>query len=182
MRSLFIAITGASGSVYAKRLLELALEQGTDVSLCLSEHGAQVVAHELGEALDTRAKAYRPDDMFAPMASGSNFPDAMIIIPCSMGTAGRVAAGVSNDLITRAADVALKEHKPLVLVPRETPLSLIHLRNLTALAEAGARIVPAMPAFYTHPRSIEEIVDFIARRALASAGIQIPGGPKWEGV
>jgi len=199
--SLVIAITGASGSVYGLRLLERAAERVEQVNLVVSRQGARVLRHETSvevnlEAVTIRAPAvaqvsnlraldrvrlYHPDDLEASFASGSNACDAMAIIPCSMGTAGRIAAGISNDLITRAADVMLKERRPLVLVPRETPLNLIHLRNLTALCEAGAVILPAMPAFYARPERIEDLVDFVVERALRHLGIDDTPRHVWGG-
>ena len=183
--SLVIAITGASGGIYGVRLLERAAERVGEVHLVVSRQGAKVLRHETGMEVEfppvgqvgnlpaaERVRLYHPDDLEAPFASGSNACDAMAIIPCSMGTAGRIAAGVSDDLITRAADVMLKERRPLVLVPRETPLNLIHLRNLTALCEAGAVILPAMPAFYTRPERVEDLVDFVVERALRHLGIE----------
>ena len=192
--SLLVAITGASGSVYGLRLLERAVEQFSQVNLVVSRRGAQVLRHETQVEVDLepmavrglsppvaeRARLYHPDDLEAPFASGSNACDAMAVIPCSMGTAGRIAAGVSDDLITRAADVMLKERRPLVLVPRETPLNLIHLRNLTALCEAGAVILPAMPGFYTRPERIEDLVDFVVERALRHLGIDDTPRHTWR--
>jgi 4-hydroxy-3-polyprenylbenzoate decarboxylase len=121
-----------------------------------------------------------PNDMFTPPASGSYRHDGMVIAPCSMGTAGRIASGVSDDLITRAADVCLKERRPLILVARETPLSLIHLRNLTALTEAGATIMPACPAFYHGPATIEDLVDTVVVRVLRHLGLPCPGAREWQ--
>jgi 4-hydroxy-3-polyprenylbenzoate decarboxylase len=202
--SLLIAITGASGGIYGLRLLERAAESLAQVNLVVSRRGAQVLRHETGVEVDLealtlrsggtgyqpvhaalpapdRVRLYHPDDLEAPFASGSNACDAMAIVPCSMGTTGRIACGFSNDLITRAADVMLKERRPLVLAPRETPLSLIHLRNLTTLCEAGAVILPAMPAFYTRPERIEDLVDFVVERALRHLGIESAPKHIWKG-
>ncbi|MHB9024932.1 MAG: UbiX family flavin prenyltransferase [Armatimonadota bacterium] len=174
---ILLAVTGASGAIYARRVLQRLLESEASVGLTLSDLGLQVVAEELGSATDpielilgapdARVHYYPHERFDNPFATGSQPWRAMLIVPCSMGTVGRIAAGVSTDLITRAADVALKEGRKLILVPRETPLSLIHLRNLTALAEAGARIVPPVPGFYSQPKTIDDLVDFVVDRILA---------------
>jgi 4-hydroxy-3-polyprenylbenzoate decarboxylase len=124
-------------------------------------------------------RCYAEDDFMAPVASGSAGGDAMVIVPASMGMVGRLAAGVSNSLIERAADVTLKERRPLIVVPRETPFHTIHLRNLLTLSEAGAVVLPAMPAFYTRPRSLQDIADFIAARILDQLGIEHHLVPRW---
>jgi flavin prenyltransferase len=177
-----VAISGASGMVYARRLLEVLPEAYDQIYLTASDNAVQIMAHELGvprlsdlipaEARD-RVKELDPTDLFAPPASGSHDYDGLVAIPCSMGLVGRIASGVSNDLITRAADVCLKERRKLVLVVRETPLSLIHLRNMTTLAEAGAIVLPAAPAFYGGPKSIEELVDFMVDRVLRALGTDV---------
>lgn len=174
---LLLALTGASGAIYACRLLERLLEREEAVGLTISPQGRNIVTEELGAAASDPVTAvlghpddrviYYPHDSFdGPFATGSQPWRAVVICPCSMGTAGRIAAGVSSDLITRAADVALKERRRLILVPRETPLNLIHLRNLTTLAEAGAVILPPSPGFYHHPQTIANLVDFIVERIL----------------
>ena len=189
MKHLVVAITGASGSIYGLRLVEELLAQQLRVTLLLSTAGRQVVAHEeglqlaadpgerqmqlrtffdAGEALQHSAE----DDFFAPVASGSSAPDAVVVAPCSMGTAGRIAAGLSHTLIERVADVALKECRPLLLVPRETPFSAIHLENLLRLTRAGARVLPAMPGFYQRPQSVAQMVDFVVGKVLDS--LQLP--------
>ena len=174
---ILLAVTGATGAIYARRLLERLLAGEDAVGLTLSAQGREVAADELGDARDPvelilgsaepRVRYYPHDRFESPFATGSLPWQAVCIVPCSMGTAGRIAAGVSNDLITRAADVALKERRRLLLVPRETPLSLLHLRNLTTLAEAGAVILPPAPGFYQHPQTLDDLVDFVVERILA---------------
>lgn len=188
MRQILVAITGASGAVYGLRLVEELLASQYRVTLLLSRSGRQVVKHETGldwqgSVEERREKMrrhfgcgealehYDENDMFAPPASGSAAPMAMVVMPCSMGTVGRLAAGISGNLIERSADVALKEGHTLLLVPRETPLSTIHLRNLLHLSRAGARIVPAMPAFYGQPQSMAELIDFMVGKVLDGLGI-----------
>jgi 4-hydroxy-3-polyprenylbenzoate decarboxylase len=181
-----VVVTGASGSCYGMRLIEQLVLAGHDVSVVFTDAGREVSAFELGFQLPTedarvaavalaaflelptaeKVRVAYPDDMFDAMASGSHRTDAMIVAPCSMGFLASVAHGLADDLPERAADVMLKERRPLVLVPRETPMSLIHLRNLTAAAEAGAIIVPAMPAFYTKPESVDDLVNFVVGKVL----------------
>ena len=176
-----VVVTGASGSVYGMRVIEQLVLAGHEVSVVFTNAGREVTAFELGFTLpaeDARWPRWHlprtwssrtlsalrvayPDDLFDAIASGSHRTDAMIVAPCSMGFLASVANGMADDLPERAADVMLKERRPLVLVPRETPLSLIHLRNLTTVAEAGAIIVPAMPVFYTKPESIDDLVGFV---------------------
>ena len=176
-RKIVVAITGASGSLYAKRLLDYFQqmpEQYNRIDLVFSKNAKDVWRHELGE--DNYAafpfKEYEPNDFYAPFASGAAAYDTMVICPSSMGTLGRIANGISNDLITRAADVMLKEGKQLILVPRETPFNLIHLRNMTQLVEAGAVIIPAIPSFYSKPETVEQVVDTVVHRILQRMGIQ----------
>jgi flavin prenyltransferase len=170
-----VAITGASGIAYGVRLLEALKAADCETSLILSEDGEKVLKLETDwtpagvKKLSTRS--YPNGNMAAPIASGSRSFDAMAVCPCSMSTAAKIAAGISDNLITRAASVALKERRRLVIVPRETPMSSIHLRNLATLAEAGAIVLPAAPAFYGKPKKVEELVDFIAGRVLDSLGI-----------
>jgi 4-hydroxy-3-polyprenylbenzoate decarboxylase len=170
-----VAITGASGIAYGVRLLEALKEAGAETSLVLSEDGEKVLRLETewtpAGVRKLATRNYPNGNMAAPIASGSRPFDAMAICPCSMSTAGKLAAGISDNLITRAASVALKERRRLVVVPRETPLSSIHLRNLAVLAEAGAIVLPAAPAFYGKPGKVEDLVDFIAGRALDVLGI-----------
>jgi len=175
---LIIGITGASGSIYGKLLLEKLVglsRQLKDVSVIFSDNARAVWEFELG-SIDVASlpfTIYKPNDFFAPMASGSSAYTAMIICPCSMGTLGRIASGVSDDLMTRAADVILKEKRRLVLVPREAPYNLIHLNNMKLLAEAGAVICPASPSFYSKPKTIEEAVMTVVDRALVMAGLEV---------
>lgn len=173
---IIIGVTGASGSLYARILLDrLRGIQGqfNEVAVVVSETAAQVWAWELpGVPLDTTPfRRYEPDSFFAPPASGSANYGAMIIIPCSMGTLGRIAAGTAEDLMTRAADVMLKERRKLVLVVRETPYSRIHLNNMLAVTDAGGIICPASPGFYRNPADIEALCGTVVDRALTLAGI-----------
>ncbi len=175
---LVVAITGASGAIYARRFVEVAASHYQEIYLMLSTQAKQVFQHELGlnaiEWLKTvpTAKLLNERDYFTPPASGSFRHDGMVILPCSMGTAGRIANGISNDLVTRAADVCLKEGRKLIMVPREMPWNLIMLRNLTQLAEAGATILPACPAWYSSPKSLEDLADTVVARILQNLGVE----------
>jgi flavin prenyltransferase len=176
---LIIGITGASGAVYGKLLLEkvnVLKDQVAECGVVFSDNARAVWAYELGSFDEKQVPfhLYRPDDFFAPLASGSAGYDAMIICPCSMGTLGRIASGVSSDLLTRAADVMLKERKRLILVPREMPYNLIHLNNMKLLSEAGAILCPASPSFYSKPATIEDLVMTVVDRALTLAGFEFP--------
>ena len=192
-----VAFTGASGMPFGLRLLECLFHAGVHVDLVYSA-AAQLVARQecdltlpsqpreatrlLGErygARDGQLTVYSRDDWMAPMASGSNPGDAMAICPCTMGTLGAVANGLADNLIVRAADVMLKERKPLVLVPRETPLSAIHLENMLKLARAGAVILPPAPGFYTHPQTVADLVDFVVARVLDQLGVSNTLLPRW---
>lgn len=173
-----IAITGASGAIYPKVMLDklsTIKDNFEDISVVWSSNAQDVWQLELGHKLYEQYpfKVYGKDDFFAPFASGSAGYDALIICPCSMGTLGRIAAGISNDLITRAADVLLKERKKLICVVRETPYNLIHLRNMTAVTEAGGIICPATPSFYSKPKTIEDAAETVVDRALQLAGVDI---------
>lgn len=191
-----LAMTGASGMPYAIRLLEALLEGGARVYLMYSQ-AAQIVARQeidlalarpaeveahfverFGVAAD-RLRVFGREEWFAPVASGSNPPDAMVVCPCTMGTLAAIAAGLSDKLIERAADVALKERKTLILVTRETPLSAIHLENMLKLTRAGAIVLPANPGFYHRPRRLEELVDFVVARILDHLGISHKLTPRW---
>lgn len=190
-------MTGASGAIYAIRFLEQAARAYRQVYVMASDQALQVVSTEMDRPItretvsaETLLGARHDNlvfldrrDYFSPPASGSFRHDGMVVVPCSMGTAGRIAHGVSDDLVTRAADVCLKERRPLILVVRDTPLNLIQLRNMTQLAEAGATILPASPGFYFKPQTIEQLADFIVARILQQLGVhQISeeGMPQWQ--
>ena len=180
-----IAITGCSGVVYGVRLLEVCRQLGIETNLIISAAAERILKLELGKGADELRKlatwSYSPDDLEAPIASGSVRTDGMVIAPCSMKTLGAVASGVADNLITRVADVTLKEGRPLVLVPRETPLNLIHLENMARLKRAGATILPAMPAFYSKPETVSELIDFIVGRVLDILGIEHQLYERWRG-
>lgn len=172
---IIVAITGASGTIYAHHVLEhlLRAEEVEQVALILSPTAYKVAEYE-GIELPQSEKIviFDNQDMFAPTASGSAAYDAMVVVPASMGSIGRIAAGISSTLIERSADVMLKERRPLIIVPREAPYSLIHLRNMTSLCEAGALILPASPSFYSHPQSISDLVDSVVERIIAHLGVK----------
>lgn len=185
-----VAVTGASGSIYAQRFLEVSREPHCHrLHLVVSEMGLCVMSQELGlnsaEQLlptpTTSTSIYGNDDLLAPIASGSAHWDGMVVVPCSAGTLGRIASGYSDSLITRAADVALKERRPLILVLRETPLSQIHLRNMLTLSQAGAVILPASPAFYHSPKGVNDLVDFVVQGICDSLGWDVHLCPRWQG-
>lgn len=178
MRKILVTITGASGSVYAKNLLDkllLAKNQWTELSVVMTENAKEVWRTELDTESykDYPVKFYGTTDFMAPFASGSGQYDTMIIIPCSMGTLGRIASGISNDLITRAADVVLKERRKLICVVRDTPYNLIHIRNMETVTLAGGIICPATPSFYSKPTTIEAVAATVVDRVLDLAGIDI---------
>lgn len=174
--NILVAITGASGAIYARQVLQQLLASSVveRIGLILSDNAAEVIRAE-GESLpeDGRIECFANSDMCSSPASGSACWDAMIVVPASMGTVGRIAAGISRTLIERAADVMLKERRRLVMVVREAPYSLIHLRNMTTLTEAGAVIIPASPSFYFRPKSIEELCLGITTRAVEMLGIAV---------
>jgi 4-hydroxy-3-polyprenylbenzoate decarboxylase len=174
---LIVAITGASGSLYADRLLYYLAEARRhfplEVGVVLSENALTVWEWELQKPFPETFVRYHHKDYFAPFASGSAGYKQMVIVPCSMGTVGRLAAGLSDDLITRAADVVLKEGGKLIVVPRETPLSVLHLENLAKLARLGVVVMPAMPSFYHRPQTVEELVDTVVLRVLDHLGIEV---------
>jgi 4-hydroxy-3-polyprenylbenzoate decarboxylase len=176
-----VAITGASGSIYAQRLLDNLDTAGHEVNVVLSKYAQAVIQEELREGLRLPAGAivHNLKSMNAPFASGSNVADAMVVIPCSMGTLGRIAHGYSEDLLLRTADVALKERRKLVLVPRETPFSLVHIKNMELLLLAGATILPASPSFYTRPKTLEELADTVVARVLDHLGLKHDLVARW---
>jgi 4-hydroxy-3-polyprenylbenzoate decarboxylase len=171
--NIVVAITGASGLLYAQRLLDNLDPTAHQIHVVLSNYAQSVISEELpaGLRLPKGVVSHNLKSMNAPFASGSSAPDAMVIIPCSMGTLGRIAHGYSEDVLLRAADVVLKEKKKLILVPRETPLNLIHVRNFELLILAGATILPANPSFYTRPQTIQDVVDTVVARVLDHLGI-----------
>ncbi len=177
MQKIVVAVTGASGSIYARQLLTKLLQakdQIAALSLVMTDNAKQVWQTELGdktyEELDI--KNYAKNDFYAPFASGSAQYNTMIIIPCSMGTLGRIANGISDDLITRSADVMLKERRKLILVARETPYNLVHIKNMETVTLAGGIICPATPSFYSKPASIEDVADTLVDRVMDLAGIK----------
>lgn len=177
-RKIVVAVTGASGSIYAKILfdkLRKINDQVEEVGVIFSSNARDIWKYELDEELDLvyPFHVYEKDDFYAPFASGSSKYDTLIVCPCSMGTLGRIAHGVSDDLITRTADVMLKERRKLLLVPRETPYSLIHLENMKTLTLAGASICPATPSFYSRPKSIEQVAETVVERILNLADFNI---------
>ena len=194
---LCLAMTGASGATYGLRLLECLIQAGEQVYFLASRPALMVVATETALQLPARPEAmaamlrqrygaapdqlrvFGPDDWTAPVASGSAPSRAMVVCPCSSGSLAAIAQGISNTLVHRAADVMIKERRRLILVPRETPLSVIHLQNMLTLAQSGVTVLPASPAFYHHPKTIEDLVDFVVARVLTHLGIPQEIGPKW---
>ncbi len=197
MKTINLALTGASGMPYGMRLLECLLKSGCRVNLVYSQAAQIVAKQEMGIVLPTRPqdaeralserlgefsgelRVFGRDDWYAPMASGSNPGDAMVICPCTMGTLAKIAAGISDDLIARAADVMIKERRPLILAPREMPFSVIHLENMLKLARAGAVIMPPNPGFYYQPGSVQDMVDFVVARILDHLGVANTLLPRW---
>ena len=185
VKELLVCLTGASGMVYADQLLRKAVSRVARVGLVLTPQGAEMAAHELGWAMDfdkleltgpptevmERARLYHPEDLSPLYATGSPAPDAMVVIPCTAGAVARIAAGLGDTLMTRGAAVCLKKRDPLVLVVRDAPLSLVDLRNLTAVAEAGATIMPASPTFYPPRQTIEEVADRFVEEVLERLGL-----------
>jgi 4-hydroxy-3-polyprenylbenzoate decarboxylase len=202
-KRIVLAITGASGSIYARRLLEVLIGAGCEIHLSISPSGRQVIAHELGVELDLAAfdisllldkvestlppvsspgaKLHYHDhrDFMAPIASGSFLTDGMVICPCSGGTLSGVVHGTSTSLIQRAADVHLKERRKLILVTRETPLSLVHLDNMRRAAEVGAIVLPASPGFYNRPTTVDDLVDFVVARICDQLGVEHQLMKRW---
>jgi flavin prenyltransferase len=180
-----VGISGASGVGYGIRLLEVLMEEGCTTHLVVSDSARKIMEIEtdfrLADVEKLASFAYSPRDFAAPIASGSYLFDAMTVIPCSMGTLSGIATGSSDTLITRSADVCLKEKRRLVLVPRETPLSLVQLRNMVNAAEAGAVVLPACPAFYFRPNNLEELVDSLVARVLDLCGVKNDLSRRWKG-
>ena len=198
-RTIVVAITGASGAIYATRTVAALLERGCHIELVVSDYGRRLLRDELGDdaAIDklmdylvaaygegVRAGTYTlhsNKDLGAKIASGSQNCDSMVIVPCSMKTLAGVAHGLSRNLIERAADVMLKERRKLILLPRETPMSLPQLRNMVLCAEAGAMLMPAMPAFYQMPQTLDDLANFMAGKILAALGFEHELYPAWKG-
>jgi 4-hydroxy-3-polyprenylbenzoate decarboxylase len=181
-RKIVIGISGASGSPYARRLVAaLRSRNDVDLAVCVSQTAPQVWALECGGDLreSLGVPIWGPRDFSAPFASGSARWEAMVIVPCSMGTAARVAHGISDTLLTRAADVMLKERRSLIVVPRETPLGLVHLENLVLLARAGAVVLPAMPSFYGKPTTLDEALDTVVGRIVDHLGLENALSTRW---
>jgi 4-hydroxy-3-polyprenylbenzoate decarboxylase len=190
-----LAVSGASGTRYALRTLQVLVSQNIRTHLVVSSAARRVAGVEEGLDLGTHEDAtvggrfpeastitrYPTDAVGASIASGSFPVRGMAVVPCSTGTLGRIAHGMSSNLIERAADVCLKERRPLVLVPRETPLSLVHLRNMVTVTEAGAVVLPAMPGFYHRPESVDDLVDFVVARLLDQLGVAHQVGKRWQG-
>ncbi len=192
-----IAISGASGAPYAHRLIQFLIKSGNSMYLSISGDGLSILNDETGlmlkgseteiqyalekhfEAKEGQIAYFDEDNMYAPIASGSVMTEATVVIPCSMKTLAAIANGFASNLIERAADVTLKERRKLIIVPREMPLSAVHLKNMLTLAQLGCHIIPAMPAFYHHPKKIQDLVDFVAGRVLDSMGIENDLSPRW---
>jgi 4-hydroxy-3-polyprenylbenzoate decarboxylase len=176
MNKIVVAVTGASGSVYAQQLINKLLllkDQWTDLALVMTDNAKDVWQTELGNTdyENLTVKKYSKNDFTAPFASGSGQYNCMVIVPCSMGTLGRIASGISNDLITRAADVVLKERRKLICVARETPYNLIHIKNMETITLAGGIICPATPSFYSVPKTIEEVANTVVDRIIDLMGL-----------
>jgi len=179
---ILIAITGASGSLYAQRLLDQLDPAVQDVHLILSNYAHTVIKEELPEGLrvSERVTLHSLKSMNIPFASGSNPADVMVVIPCTMGTVGRIAHGFADDALLRSADVTLKEKRKLLLVPRESPLSLVHVKNFELLIQAGATIIPANPSFYHRPATIEDVIDTVVARVLDHMGVEHQLSKRWR--
>ncbi|WP_319560204.1 flavin prenyltransferase UbiX [Marispirochaeta sp.] len=186
---LIVAITGASGAVYGLRLVQLLLEEGVPLYLLLSKNGEDVILQETGRKKEEWLRDFHAvgsiatpetSDFFSPIASGSFLTRGMLVAPCSMGALGRIASGTSDTLVERAADVSLKERRPLVLLTRETPLSSIHLENMLKITRAGGIIMPPVPAFYTQPKTIDELVDQSLCRVLDLLGLPSQKARRWN--
>lgn len=184
---MLLGITGASGSPYALKAMEVLAQMGLDVSICATKTGERVFAHETGKNLLAVTKSlgleqYDNDDLFAPVASGSHPLDAMLVLPCSMSTLGEIAHACGKGLLARSADVCLKERRRLVLAVRETPLHVIHLQNMTAVAQAGGIILPCTPGFYHPMETVTDVIDFVVGRALHTVGVPNTLYKQWGGT
>jgi flavin prenyltransferase len=198
-RSITLAITGASGAVYATRTMAALLERGCHVELVISDYGRRLLRDELGDAASVdklsdylvsrygggvrkgTTTLHSNKDLGAKIASGSQDCQGMVVVPCSMKTLAGIAHGLSRNLVERAADVMLKERRPLIIVPRETPMSLPQLKNMVLCAEAGAMVMPAMPAFYQMPQTLDDLADFMAGKILSALGFEHELYPAWKG-
>lgn len=191
-KTISVGITGASGAIYGVRLVQSLLKEGHSVHLVMTEAAWQVFHYELHVDTSDRKKAlldlfetndrlyfYEQQDFSAPMASGSAKNDGMIIIPCSMGTLAKIANGISSNLLERAADVALKEKRKLIIVPRETPLHSIHLENMKRISDLGGQIVPAMPGFYHEPKTMDDLINFVVGKVLDQLGVEHDLFTRW---
>ena len=185
MRRIIVGITGATGAIFGVRVLEAMRAAGVETHLVISKWGQQTIEHETGLTLqqvkDLASETHTTGNMGATISSGSFFTDGMVVVPCSMRTLAGIAHGYGDDLVHRAADVILKERRKLVLVPRETPLSEIHLENLLKLARQGVAIVPPMPAFYNRPQTVEDIVSHIVARVLDQFDVPAEFAKRWDG-
>ncbi|MGQ4911812.1 MAG: UbiX family flavin prenyltransferase [Candidatus Thorarchaeota archaeon] len=185
-KRVLVAITGASGAVYGVRLVKALKTLDAEIHLIVSRWGAETLKFETGmtaSALKQEADmVYREDDLTAGPASGSFDLDAMVVIPCSMKTLAGIAHGYADNLIARAADCALKERRKLILVPRETPLNLIHIRNMATVTEAGAVVIPASPSFWSKPQTVEDLVDSVVERVIAHISLSQDNAAKWDGT
>ena len=190
MKKIVIGITGASGSIYAKRMIEVLASQDITVHVISTDTGKKVFHYEIGIKLESwiselqktypHVKLEDNQNLFAGVASGSYGFDAVIILPCSMGTMAEISHGLSSNLLCRAADVALKESRDLIIVPRETPLNTIHLENMCHLSKVGAKIIPAMPGFYHHPQTMDDLINFVVRKILGYLKIEHQLFKTWE--
>ena len=178
-----VGVSGASGAVYARKVIDALLEKNVDVSLVFSRNGRLVWEHEVGvDPRELGVTMYGGADMTAPIASGSAQFDAMVVVPCSSGCIGRIAHGLSTNLIGRAADVMLKERRKLVLVLRESPYSLPVIKNMVAATEAGALVLPASPSFYSMPADMDALLDTVVARVLDQLGVENTVSPRWKGM
>ncbi len=189
MAKYIVGITGASGSIYGVRVIEELLSRGNEVHVVLTQNGEKVLSFELEKSLeevlselnscDGKLIVHDIEDLFSPIASGSFKVDGMVIVPCSMSALGEIANGVSKNLLGRAADVCIKEGRRLIIVPRETPLSPIHLKNMLALSQLGVTMMAAMPGFYQRPKTLDDIINFVVGRVLSGLGIENNLYLKW---